>query len=127
MEAGGQPDRRKGMRQALLALAFLAVYACGGGPTNRAADITGFVTSVSGRLDGVTVLVQSEPSHPSIGDKAAVAVTSSTRITRRAQSGEVAATLRDLVPGLRVEVWFEGPVATSYPVQGKAQALVILR
>ena len=54
-------------------------------------------------------------------------MTSSTRITRRAQGGEVAATLRDLVPGLRVEVWFDGPVATSYPVQGKAQALVIVR
>jgi hypothetical protein len=115
------------MRQALFALAVLAAAACGGGAATRAADITGFVTSVSGRPDGVTVLVESEPSHPSIGDKASIAVTSSTRITRRAQSGEFAATFRDLVPGLRVEVWFDGPVATSYPVQGKAQALVILR
>ena len=87
--------------------------------------MTGFVTSVSGRPDGVTVLVEADPSHPSIGDKASVAVTSSTRITRRTQGGEVAATLRDLVPGVRVEVWFDGAVATSYPVQGRAQALVI--
>lgn len=115
------------MRPALFALALLVATACGGGAASRAADMTGFVTSVSGRADGVTVLVESDPSHPSIGDKASVAVTSSTRITRRSPSGEVAATFRDLVPGLRVEVWFDGPVATSYPVQGKAQALVIVR
>ena len=113
------------MGPALLALAFVVASACGGGAASRAPDMTGFVTSVSGRPDGVTVLVEADPSHPSIGDKASVAVTSGTRITRRTQGGEVAATFRDLVPGLRVEVWFDGPVATSYPVQGKAQALVI--
>ncbi len=111
----------------LLALAFLVASACGGGAANRSPDIIGNITSVSGRADGVTVLVEAQPSHPSLGDKASVAVTTATRITRRAQNGEVAATLRDLVPGLQVEVWFDGPVATSYPVQGKAQALVILR
>ena len=111
----------------LLAFVLLVASACGGGAAKGAADITGFVTSVSGRADGVTVLVEADPSHPSFGDKASVAVTSNTRITRRAQGGEVAATFRDLVPGLQVEVWFDGPVATSYPVQGKAQALVILR
>lgn len=115
------------MGPVLLALAFLVASGCGGGAANRSPDITGVITSVSGRADGVTVLVEAQPSHPSIGDKASVAVTTGTRITRRAQSGEVAATLRDLVPGLQVEVWFDGPVATSYPVQGKAQALVILR
>ena len=115
------------MGPALLALAFVVASACGGGAASRAADMTGFVTSVSGRPDGVTVLVEADPSHPSIGDKASVAVTSSTRIRREAQGGLVAATSRDLVPGLRVAVWFDGPVATSYPVQGRAQALVILR
>jgi hypothetical protein len=114
------------MRTLLLALAMLIVSACGGGAANRSPDITGFITSVSGRADGVTVLVEADPSHPSIGDKASVAVTSSTRITRGAQGG-AAATARDLVPGLQVQVWFDGPVATSYPVQGKAQALVIVR
>lgn len=89
--------------------------------------MTGFVTSVSGRPDGVTVLVEADPSHPSIGDKASVAVTSSTEVRRETQGGVVAATLRDLVPGLRVQIWFDGPVATSYPVQGRAQALVILK
>jgi hypothetical protein len=127
MEPGGEGPRCKGMRSAVLALALLVACACGGGAASRAAGITGTVTGVSGRADGVTVLVESEPSHPSIGGKASVAVTSSTRIARRAQSGEVAATLRDIVPGVRVEVWFDGPVATSYPVQGKAQALVIVR
>lgn len=115
------------MRPTLLALALLVTSACGAGAAKGAADISGTVTSVSSRSDGVTILVESDPSTPSAGAKASVAVTNSTRITRRAPSGEVAATLRDLVPGLRVEVWFDGSVATSYPVQGKAQALVIVR
>ena len=116
------------MRIALLALAMLVASACGGGAANRGPDISGFITTISGRADGVTVLVEADPSHPSLGDKASVAVTSSTRIARRSQGGgEVAATARDLVPGLQVQVWFDGPVATSYPVQGKAQALVIVR
>lgn len=115
------------MRATVLALALLITSACGGSAANRAADIAGVVTSVSGRTDGVTVLVESDPSTPSSGDKASVAVTSSTRVTRRSGSGEVAATSRDLVPGLRVEVWFDGPVAMSYPVQGKASAVVIVR
>ncbi|MEP6694974.1 MAG: hypothetical protein ABJB39_10035 [Chloroflexota bacterium] len=111
----------------LLALALLVSSACGGAAASRPADITGVITSVNGRTDGVTVLVESDPSTPTAGQKASVAVTSSTRITRRAQGGEVAAAARELVPGTVVELWFDGPVAMSYPVQGKAQALVIVR
>jgi hypothetical protein len=115
------------MRPTLLALALLVTSACGGGAPNRAADIAGIVTSVGGRADGVTVLVESDPSTPTSGSKASVAVTSGTRITRRAPGGEVGATARELVPGTMVEVWFDGPVATSYPLQAKALAVVIVR
>ena len=115
------------MRPTLLALALLVTSACGGGAANRTADIAGIVTNVSGRGDGVSVLVESDPSTPSSGSKASVAVTSGTRITRRAPGGEVAATARELTPGVQVEVWFDGPVAMSYPVQGKALAVVIVR
>lgn len=89
--------------------------------------LAGIVTSVSGRTDGVTVLVESDPSTPTAGTKASVAVTSAARITRRAPGGEVTATARELTPGVMIEVWFDGPVAMSYPVQGKAQTLVIVR
>ena len=119
--------RRGRVHAGLFALAVLVASACGGSGARGSPDITGSITSVSGRADGVTVLVEADPAHPSVGDKASVAVTSSTRITRRVQGGEAAATLRELVPGRTVEVWFDGPVATSYPVQGKAQALVIVR
>lgn len=113
------------MRPVLVATLLLAA-ACGG-VTDRAADITGIVTSVSGRADGVTVLVESDPSTPFSGSKASVAVTSSAKITRRVPGGETAASAREITPGLTVEVWFDGPVATSYPVQGKALALRIVR
>jgi hypothetical protein len=111
----------------LLATALVVASACGG-VTDKAADITGIVTSVSGRADGVTVLVESDPSTPFSGSKASVAVTSSAKITRRVPGGgESAASARDITPGLTVEVWFDGPVATSYPLQGKALALRIVR
>jgi Protein of unknown function (DUF3221) len=115
------------MRRTLLSLTLALTCACGGGAASGAPDISGFVTSVTGRTDGVTVLVEANPSSPNVGDKASVAVSSSIRVTRRAEGGEVSATYRDLVPGVRVEVWFDGPVATSYPVQGKARAVVIVR
>lgn len=108
-------------------LALLVTSVCGGGASSGPADITGIVTSVGGRPDGVTVLVEADPSTPFTGAKASVAVTSGTRVTRRVQGGDVAATMREIVPGLIVEVWFDGPVATSYPVQGRAKALVIVR
>ncbi|HEY6202280.1 MAG TPA: hypothetical protein VI056_04490 [Candidatus Limnocylindria bacterium] len=111
----------------LLALTLLVASACGGGATDRVADIAGIVTSVSGRTDGVSVLVESDPSTPTGGAKASVAVTSGTRITRRAQGGDVAATARELIPGVQVEVWFDGPAAMSYPIQAKALAVVIVR
>ena len=115
------------MRPLLLALTLLATTACGADAAKGSADIAGVITSVSGRSDGVTVLVESDPSTPSGGSKASVAVTSGTRISRRAKGGDVAATARELTPGVRVEVWFDGPVATSYPVQAKALAVVIVR
>jgi hypothetical protein len=115
------------MRPTLLAFALLVASACGGGAVDRPADITGIVTSVSGRTDGGSVLVESDPSPPTAGQKASVAVTSSTRISRRAQGGDITATMRDLVPGAVVQVWFDGPAAMSYPIQAKALALVIVR
>jgi uncharacterized protein DUF3221 len=127
MGPAGEPTRRIAVRATALAVAVLVSSACGGGAADRAPDIAGIVTSVSGRTDGVTVLVESDPSTPTGGDKASVAVTSATRVTRRSQGGDIAATSRDLVPGVRVEVWFDGPVATSYPLQGRAKAIVIVR
>jgi hypothetical protein len=111
----------------LAPLVLLVASVCGGAAANRVADIAGIVTNVSGRTDGVTVLIESDPSTPTSGAKAAVAVTSGTRITRRAQGGDVAATARELTPGVQVEVWFDGPAAMSYPIQAKALAVVIVR
>ena len=127
MDVACRAGHRLGLRSTALAFTLVVAFACGGNAASGPADIAGIVTNLSGRTDGVTVLVESDPSTPTSGVKASVAVTSATRVTRRAQGGDVAATFRDLVPGMRVEVWFDGPVATSYPVQGKALALVIVR
>ena len=37
----------------------------------------------------------------------------------------IAAQVEDLLPGTTVSVWFEGPVAESYPLQARAGTLLI--
>ena len=56
-------------------------------------------------------------------DKASVTVTGDTRIVT---AEGVSGTFADLANGQRVEVWFEGPVAESYPVQATAGEIRIL-
>jgi hypothetical protein len=56
-------------------------------------------------------------------DKASVTVTDGTRIVGpEGDSG----TFADLANGQRVEVWFEGPVAESYPVQATAGEIRVM-
>lgn len=65
--------------------------------------------------------VEGEPGREMTYDKAAVTVTAATVMR---QDGQVAMA-DDLQVGQTVQVWFGGPVAESYPVQGTAAHLVI--
>ncbi len=115
------------MRPALLALTLLVATTCAGAAAPKgAADITGAITNVAERIGGITMLVEEDPADRSGGAKASVAVDGGTKIVRRGDTGEVAATLSELRPPTRVSVWLDGPVAMSYPVQGKARFVVIL-
>jgi hypothetical protein len=91
------------------------------------ADITGQVTRSTAGPNGVVVLVEENPLDTSGSAKASVTVDSRTRLLRQTETGEITVDRGELRSGLRVSVWFEGPVAESYPVQGKAGTLVILR
>ena len=61
---------------------------------------------------------------PTGGEKAAVTVTTDTRILRQTKGALESAAFDDLATGQEVAVWFSGPVAESYPVQATAATIV---
>lgn len=119
------PVRPKGVGWSALLLAAVVVGCTAGAPA-RAADITGQITrATTGVVDGsrrIMILVEAVPSDVSGSPKALVTVDSGTRIFRANGTARV----DDLLPGATVSVWFEGPVAESYPVQGRAGTLMIM-
>jgi len=56
---------------------------------------------------------------------ATISVQGDTDIRGRTDAGYEAREFATLTPGARLEVWFEGPVAESYPVQATAGTIVI--
>ena len=116
---------------AALALALL-IAACGG---DDAADIDrtnpsirGVVTEKNaGASDNLgTILVKGEIEQDTDYDYASVRLTTDTAIFR-SEGGELAAAaFDDITIGSRVEAWFEGPVAESYPVQATAGQIIVL-
>jgi len=101
----------------LLAMA-VAIPGCAGGPPSEEPGISGSVTTVQAAGDSVVMLVEapSGSSYP-VGDKASVTIGPKTRAVDETGAKIDAASI---TAGTRVDVWFEGPVAESYPVQGTA-------
>ena len=116
------------MRWSALLLA-LVVIGCADRTPSRAPDITGQITrATTSVVDGsrrVTILVEAVPNDLSGSAKALVTVDRTTRIFNA--NANISAKVEDLLPGTTVSVWFEGPVAESYPVQARAGTLLIMR
>ena len=114
-------------RLAVLVVLLLAVGCADRAPA-RAPDITGQITrattSASEGSRRITILVEAVPGDLSGSPKALVTVDGGTRIFHAGPG--VTARVDDLLPGGTVSVWFEGPVAESYPVQGRAGTLMIM-
>ena len=112
----------------LSAAIWVAASSCGDSaksPTEPTTPvgIAGRVTSIvpAGNFRG-TILVEFDPSSPNGGPKALVTVTGASVILLVSRDeGE----FRALQLGQWVRVWFDGPVAESYPVQGTAATVVI--
>jgi len=119
-------------RTALIVSAFaiLAVLGCRGGSAavvapSEPAGITGTITQLDrSQAPGVfgTILVEggTQPAG-AVSDKAAVTITESTQVARAGKQVPP----EQLEVGMTVAVWFEGPVAESYPVQGSAKFVEI--
>ena len=112
---------------ARFALALLFLVACGaaGAPDTRP-DITGTITRLTPAGSVGSILVEERPEQVSGSAKASVRVTEATTIWRTAGTTTARGSFGELAAGLVVRVWFEGPVAESYPVQGAAKTIVIL-
>lgn len=115
------------MRLSALLLALVLVSCADRAPA-RAADIIGQITrATTSVVDGsrrIAILVEAVPNDLSGSAKALVTVDRSTRIFHAKAS--VTARVEDLLPGTTVSVWFEGPVAESYPVQARAGTLLVM-
>lgn len=83
--------------------------------------IVGTITTVD--EGGARVLVEAKPGEKSGSDKAMVRITKATRVCDA--EGEPLAN-GSLKAGQRVRVWFKGPVAESYPVQGTGAVVQVL-
>ena len=120
---------------ALAVLAAVVVGGCGGStaqpapsataPPSVPAGISGTIHKLTRDADtGQTViLVVDDGAMPGAVDRAVVKVTSDTVVWMlKGETGTAA----DLGPGQFVSVWFDGPVAESYPVQATAADIRIL-
>lgn len=72
-----------------------------------------------------SILVEGTIEDDTQFDKASIAVTSETKIFEQVGQERQAATFEALQVGQKVEAWFTGPVAESYPVQAVASDIVI--
>ena len=96
----------------------------------RPRDMHGQITAVASLEGGQgapgvlgTILVEGPREGNPISDKARVAVLTRTSIV----SGSGASgTFADLSVGSAVEVWFDGPILESYPVQADAGRIVVV-
>ena len=74
-----------------------------------------------------SILVEGNIENDTQFDKASIAITSETQIFEQVEQERHPATFEALQLGQKVEAWFTGPVAESYPVQAVASDIVILK
>jgi hypothetical protein len=92
---------------------------------NGPPSIRGTITSVNALGGQGVILVEERPQDRAGFDKASVTVNAATRIYRGRVSASTKGSFGDLRNGQLVEVWFSGPVLTSYPVQAAAGVILI--
>ncbi len=76
---------------------------------------------------GRTILLVEYPENPNNGEQIIVTVLDDARISKLMASGSTPATFGDLRTGMRVAVILVGALAESYPAQGTAGEIIILR
>ena len=111
----------------LQVFALLAIMGCQNPAILVPPDMVGLVKDFQEGADvyHCSILVEEDATSNSQYGLAWIKITESTILTRNGVKVEEAACLL-LVTGMRVQVWFEGPVMESYPVQGYARRIEIV-
>ena len=111
----------------LLAVAGVALFlmARSNAAPNGPPSIRGTITSVRPLGGQGVILVEERPQDRAGSDKASITVNAATRIYRGRVDASTKGSFSDLRNAQVVEVWFAGPVLTSYPVQATASVIVI--
>ncbi|MCE5204173.1 MAG: DUF3221 domain-containing protein [Coriobacteriales bacterium] len=120
--------RRATRCAAVAALLLLTLAGCSPAPPDTAPSIpAGRITHVSPGADGLGTIMVESSDPAAVFDKASLAVTDKTDLLLQTSDGYARATFADLTEGTRVDVWVFGAVAESYPVQGTADVVVVVR
>ena len=108
----------------LLTFAGCSASAVPGGKDDYKIAIRGTIKDINIGKDGANILVEGKIEADTVFDKASVNINADTMIQKDNLSRlfEVS----DLKLGDKVEVFFRGPVAESYPVQGTADIVRII-
>lgn len=89
------------------------------------ASIRGYVAEIVISKTGANILVEGKIEEDTEFDKASVSINSETVIKKDGIEGKIE--VSDIKKGDKVEVVFTGAVAESYPVQGTAKSIRILK
>ena len=122
----GRNTSGRGLTLSLVAiLALLAfVTGCAGGAPTQDPSIRGTISSAELTGGGIgTILIEGPLAEDTSFDRASVTIASDTEVFAADGSKIEPAQLAE---GQRVEAWFTGAVAESYPVQATAAAVKIL-
>ena len=110
--------------RALLLLSVVVAAACApSGPPSRAADITGVITSVAPGAG--SILIEERPQDTSGSAKLSLRIDANTRLWRMTGSRATPLPASDLRVGMVARAWVDGPIAESYPGQGKASDVAV--
>jgi beta-N-acetylhexosaminidase len=114
---------------ALSLILILSLVGCGQSALGKAKEnpvIRGQITKITQNPEGktATLLVEGQKEEDTQYDKASVRVTSDTKIYKGDSKTKLSMT--DIKEGMKVEIYWDGPVAESYPVQMGANIIKIL-
>lgn len=87
--------------------------------------IRGVITKADSTAGNSYILVEENPADSSGSNKASVRIKDQTKIYKRTGSSIEKISESELTVGKQVSVWFDGPVAESYPVQGSASVVLL--
>ena len=115
-----------GILVAIVAMLLLAGCASPDKPVTTESDFKGFITGVNAvDNDNVIGSIAVESHAGKLVDKYVVTITNDTKLLHLIDGDYQDISFEDLEEKQWVEIWFDGPVAESWPMQAKALQVVI--